>query len=76
MSAKDGVLLHFSPATSLEAGYSLPVLLTRAAARADTTRSGEPSRSTTASHQPLRVSVEGFNLTGQACVIVALPGED
>lgn len=27
----DGVLIHFSPATALEAGYALPVLLTRAA---------------------------------------------
>ena len=119
---EDGILVHFSPATALEAGYRIPVLLTRAAydaavqwtrgeswqsedarfwdvltvirpaARAvasdgtpretyvlrvpDTTPSGKPSRSTTATKQPLRVSVEGFNLTGQACIIVALPGED
>lgn len=42
----------------------------------DTTPSGKPSQATTATRQPLQVSVEGFNLTGQACVIVALPGED
>ena len=121
-AVEDGLLLHFSPATALEAGYTLPVLLTRAAyaaavqwtrgenwqsedarfwdvltviraaARAalhdgspretyvlrvpDTTPSGKPSQATTATRQPLQVSVEGFNLTGQACVIVALPGED
>lgn len=30
-AVEDGLLLHFSPATALEAGYTLPVLLTRAA---------------------------------------------
>ncbi len=42
----------------------------------NTTRSGNPSNATTASRQPLRVSIEGYNLTGQACIIIALPGED
>ncbi len=42
----------------------------------NTTASGNPSTATTASHQRLRVSIEGYNLTGQACIIVALPGED
>ena len=118
----DELLLHFSPATALEAGYRLPVLLTRAAyeaavqwtreetwqgedarfwdvlnvirgtARAvaadltpretyvlrvpNTTPSGKPSTASTATRQPLRVSIEGYNLTGQACIIIALPGED
>lgn len=118
----DGLLLHFSPATALEAGYRLTVLLTRAAYAAavqwtregswqsedarfwdvlnvirptarqvagdlvpretyvlrvpNTTPSGEPSRATSPSRQPLRVSIEGYNLTGQACIIIALPGED
>lgn len=118
----DGILLHFNPATALEAGYRLTVLLTRAAYEAavqwtregswqseegrfwdvlnvirptarqvagdlipretyvlrvpNTTRSGNPSNATTASRQPLRVSIEGYNLTGQACIIIALPGED
>lgn len=118
----DGLLLHFNPATALEAGYRLTVLLTRAAYEAavqwtregdwqsedarfwdvlnvirptarqvagdlvpretyvlrvpNTTRSGNPSTATTASRQRLRVSIEGYNLTGQACIIIALPGED
>ncbi|MGG1910476.1 hypothetical protein AB1285_27000 [Microbacterium sp. NRRL B-14842] len=119
----DGLLLHFNPATALEAGYRLTVLLTprrlrgrgcsgpaRATGRARTpdsgtcstssappparvagdlvpretyvlrvpnaTRSGNPSTATTASRQRLRVSIEGYNLTGQACIIIALPGED
>jgi hypothetical protein len=42
----------------------------------NTTRSGNPSTATTASRQRLRVSIEGYNLTGQACIIIALPGED
>lgn len=121
-AVEDGLLLHFSPATALEAGYRLPVLLTRAAyeaavqwtrdegwqsedarfwdvltvikqaARAvtgdlepretyvlrvpNTTPSGALSEAVVARRQPLRVSIEGFNLTGQACIIVSLPGED
>jgi hypothetical protein len=42
----------------------------------NTTPSGKPSTATTASRQRLRVSIEGYNLTGQACIIIALPGED
>lgn len=118
----DGLLLHFNPATALEAGYQITVLLTRAAYEAavqwtregdwqsedarfwdvltvirhtarqvagdlipretyvyrvpNTTASGQPSTATNASRQRLRVSIEGYNLTGQACIIIALPGED
>lgn len=119
----DGVLLHFSPATALEAGYKLPVLLTtaahaaavawtrpgewqsedarfwdvltviRATAKAavsepgrtfqtyvlrvpNATPSGKQSTATTASRQQLVVTCEGYNLTGQACLIISLPGED
>lgn len=122
-AVQDGTLLHFNPVTALEAGYTLPVLLTRRAYAAavewtregswqsedarfwdvltvirpaakaalrnpntgyrthvlrvpNKTPSGRPSTAATASRQPLKVVVEGFNLTGQSCVIVSLPGED
>lgn len=119
---RDGELIHLSPATALEAGYNLRVLLTRAAHREvvewtrgggwqsedarfwdvlsvirgaakaalshgrayeakvyrvpNYTRSGALSRSETATAQRLMVRAEGYNLTGEPCVIVALPGED
>jgi len=119
---RDGELLHLSPATALEAGYGIRVLLTkgayreavewtrgggwqsedarfwdvlsviRAAAKAalanerayetkvyrvpNYTRSGAVSRAESATPQHLVVRAEGYNLTGEPCIIVALPGEN
>lgn len=119
---RDGELIHLSPATALEAGYGIRVLLTkrahreavewtrgggwqsedarfwdvlsviRAAAKAalanerayetkvyrvpNYTRSGAVSRSESATPQRLVVRAEGYNLTGESCIIVALPCED
>lgn len=117
-----GELIHQSPATALEAGYGIRVLLTKAARREavewtrdggwqsedarfwdvlsvvraaakaaltngrayeakvyrvpNYTRSGALSRSETATVQRLVVRAEGYNLSGEPCIIVALPGED
>ena len=119
---RDGLTIRFNPATALEAGYSIPVLLTQAAYRAaiewtrgdecqsedarfwdvlaviraagkaslttgrayqtkvyrvpNWTRSGNLSKSDTAAPQPLVVRAEGYNLTGDNCIIISLPGED
>lgn len=119
---RDGDLIHLSPATALEAGYGIRVLLTKAAHREvvewthdggwqsedarfwdvlsvirgaakaalanerayetkvyrvpNYTRSGALSRSETATAQRLVVRAEGWNLAGEPCIIVALPGED
>lgn len=119
---RDGELIHLSPATALEAGYGIRVLLTkrahreavewtrgggwqsedarfrdvlsviRAAAKAalangrayetkvyrvpNYTRSGAVSRSQSATPQRLVIRAEGYNLSGEPCIIVALPGED
>lgn len=119
---RDGLLIRYNPATALEAGYAIPLLLTvaahrnavewtrgggwqsedarfwdvlsviRAAAKAslasgrayqtkvyrvpNRTRSGALSKSTTATPQALVVRAEGFNLLGEPCIIVSLPGED
>jgi len=119
----DGALIHFNPATALEAGYTLHVLLTpaayaeaiewtrgggwqsedarywdllnvmRAAAKAalangrayrvhvlrvaNKTKSGRPSTAEIATRSAaLSVRAEGYDGKGQACIIVALEGED
>ena len=123
-SVADGINVQFAPETAREAGYNVPVILTRAAfeeaiqwtrpgdqdwqsedarfwdvlntarsaAKAawesertasfnvfrvpNKAKSGNFSRATTASRLILDVSVQGYDLSGQPCIIISIPGED